>query len=256
MGNTKKEMVSMIQTIKKTSVILSVCFLFSIILPPLLHCEFYEYTDENGVKCFTDDQGRIPEKRSKKVRVHKERLDGLSAEEKEAQLKAEQEELSQIRMKQEENTKLHDEKQKKEEEEQAEIEKKKKLDALKTPVVIENNQVLVPVTLINNDKTVTAVMLLDTGANVTNITDSLAQQLNITSGKQSAARVANGSVVRTSQTIIRSMSVGPKSVKSPLVTVMKQSGPKLRFQGLLGQDFLKHFQYTIDYKTNHIIWKE
>jgi predicted aspartyl protease len=246
----------MIQTLQKISAILCLFLFFSIMLPPTLHCEFYEYTDENGVKCFTDDSGRIPEKRSKKVRVHKERLDGLSAEEKEAQLKAEQEDLSHIRMKQEENGKLSDEKKKKEEEELAEIEKKKMLETLKTPVVIENNQVLVPVTLTNSDKTVTAIMLLDTGANVTNITDSLAQQLNITSSKQSAARVANGSVVRTSQAIIKSMSVGPKSVKSPLITVMKQNGPKLRFQGLLGQDFLKNFEYTIDYKTNHIIWKQ
>lgn len=252
----KKEMISMIQTLQKISVILSLLLFFSIMQPPTLHCEFYEYTDENGVKCFTDDSGRIPEKRSKKVRVHKERLDGLSAEEKEAQLKAEQEENAQSRMKQEDNTKLSDEKKKKEDEELAEIEKKKKLETLKTPVVIENNQVLVPVTLMNSDKTVTAIMLLDTGANVTNITDSLAQQLNITDGRQSAARVANGSVVRTSRAIIKSMSVGPKSVKSPLITVMKHNGPKIRFQGLLGQDFLKNFEYTIDYKTNHIIWKE
>ncbi len=247
----------MIQTLKKTGVIVCACFLVSLVLPHPLFSEFYEYTNEKGVKCFTDDPSRIPASRSKKVRVHKEQTDGLSEEEKAALLKSEQEELTRAKVRQEEDMKQREEKQKTEEDKkQAELEKQKKADALKTPISIENNQILVPVTLINGDKTVTAIMLLDTGANVTNITSDLAAQLEINGGKRSASRVANGSIVKTLQTIIRSISVGPKTVKSPLITVMGQSGPKLRFQGLLGQDFLKNFQYTIDYKTNHIIWKE
>lgn len=249
-------MFDMIQSIRKTALVLTVSYIISALFPAFLHAEFYEYTDEKGVKCFTDDQGRIPEKKIKKIRVHKEPLDGLTDEEKEARLKASQEELAQMRAKQEEDVKQRADKLKKEDEEKAEQEKKKKLDSLKTPVSIENNQILVPVTLTNSDKSVTAIMLLDTGANVTSISDSLAQQLNISSGKQSAVRVANGSLVKTSQAIIKTLSVGPKTVKSPLITVMTQQGPKLRFQGLLGQDFLKHFQYTIDHKTSHILWKE
>ncbi len=245
-----------IQAAKRMALVLSMFFFVTTLFPTLTYSEFYEYTDEHGVKCFTDDQGRIPEKKVKKLRVHKERFDGLSDEEKEALLKAEKDDIAQMRVKQEEDMKQRADKQKKEDDDKAEQEKLKKLESLKTPVSITDNQILVPVTLTNGDKTVTAIMLLDTGANVTNISDNLAQQLNITDGKPSAARVANGSIVKTSQAIIKSMSVGPKTVKSPLITVMKHNGPKLRFQGLLGQDFLKHFQYTIDHKTSHIIWKE
>lgn len=237
--------------------VLSVFFLVSVTFPSVVHSEFYEYTDERGVKHFTDDPARIPETRSRKVRVHREVTDGLSEEEKAARMKTEQEELEAARMKQQADMKQREERQKADEEQkQAELEKKKKLEALKTPVVLENNQILVPVTLVNGEKSVTAIMLLDTGATVTNINSTLASQLEINGGKRGRVRVANGSLVKTLQTIIHSMSVGPKTVKSPLITVIEEKGPRRRFDGLLGQDFLKNFEYTIDYKSRHILWKE
>ena len=245
------------RTIHSIPLVMCLVFLVSVISPSFVHSEFYEYTDERGVKHFTDDPARIPETRSRKVRVHRETTDGLSDEEKAARLKAEQEELEASRLKQQEDMKQREERQKTEEEQkQAELEKQKKLQALKTPVVLEGNQILVPVTLVNGEKSVTAIMLLDTGASVTNINNTLASQLEINGGKRGRVRVANGSMAKTLQTIIHSMSVGPKTVKSPLIMVIDAKGPKMRFDGLLGQDFLKNFEYTIDYKSRHIIWKE
>ena len=238
----------------KTAIFLSAYVL--LVQSSTARCEFYEYTDKNGVKCFTDDMGLIPENRSNKIRVHKERFDDLSEEEKAEKIRVEQEELSQIREKQAADRQQYEEKQKKIDAELSDIEKKKKLDALKTPVIIENNQVLVPVTLVNANKTVTTTLLLDTGANITTIGDSLAKQLSITNGKRSASRIANGSIMKTLEVGIGSITVGPKSVKLPRISVLPQVGPEKRHQGLLGLDFLKNFQYTIDYKTSHIIWKE
>ena len=54
---------------KKTLYSINVLFLAFIVLflsTSAPRSEFYEYVDKNGVKCFTDDQGRVPENQKKK----------------------------------------------------------------------------------------------------------------------------------------------------------------------------------------------
>jgi hypothetical protein len=129
------------------SILVSFFFIVNLIIAPVLRCEYYEYIDKNGVKCFTDDNSRIPPKQNKKIRVHKEKYDDMTDEEKAEKIKADQESLKEIRSKQEEYSKKYKAEQEKIEKEESEAAKKKAIEKQRTPVKIFNNQILVPVTI-------------------------------------------------------------------------------------------------------------
>ena len=77
----------------------------------------------------------------------------------------------------------------------------------------------------------------------------------ITTGKKSAARIAGGGTIETKIVDIDYIKVGSKTYKSPKIMVFDQKGPTGGIHGLLGQDFLSHFSYTIDYSKNLIVWR-
>ena len=92
---------------------------------------------------------------------------------------------------------------------------------------------------------------------MTAINKPLADELNITDeGKVSASRIANGSIVKTRIVDIQYIKVGPKTYNSPKISIIPYKGHPEGFHGLLGQDFLSKFQYSIDYKNSQILWKE
>ncbi len=99
-------------------------------------------------------------------------------------------------------------------------------------------------------------MLLDTGASITTIDESVVEQLGTSGGKTSAIIVAGGGIHKTKLVTVHQMKVGPKLVKNPEIMVLKQNTGFLGFQGLLGQDFLRQFSFTIDYGNNVIRWGE
>lgn len=80
-------------------IILFAC-VYVMVLSSTSRCEFYEYVDKNGVKCYTDDQSRIPEKEREKTRIHAEKYDGFSDDYKTERMKEEQQELLDIKKKQ------------------------------------------------------------------------------------------------------------------------------------------------------------
>lgn len=217
--------------------------------------EFYEFVDENGVRTFTDDPGIIPDSRHDDIQVHKEPYDDLTEEERENRLAAEQAEILAIQKDREKYRQRRERLLMIRQLEDEKIQKRKKLEASRTPVKISNNQILVPVTLSYLNNTVQTTLLLDTGANITTISESIAQKLSIDNGIKSSARVANGQVVKTSVAEINRIQVGPKTIKTPRVAIVPFVG-KRNFDGLLGLDFLRHFGYDIDYQNSLIQWKE
>ena len=72
------------------------------------HGEFYEYRDKNGVKCYTDDPAIIPDQKRVKARIHAEKYDGMSVEEKEEMLKEEEKRLKEIKENQKEHSSKHE----------------------------------------------------------------------------------------------------------------------------------------------------
>lgn len=220
--------------------------LLCLLLSPDLNAEFYEYIDENGVKTFTDNPAEIPKK---DTRVHAEQYDHLSPEEKRA-MRERDRKKAKTRQKRFEQQNSHSRAK------QEKREKKEKKLSLKTPVAIMGNQILVPVKFQENGVEVTATLLLDTGASMTTINQTIAQRLNFRDWKESAARVAGGGIVRTLRVSVDKMQVGPKKRWRHSIMVLPQQGYGQRHQGLLGQDFLKYFNYTIDYDTHAIQWTE
>ncbi|MCP4719894.1 MAG: hypothetical protein GY860_10600 [Desulfobacteraceae bacterium] len=232
-------------------------FLVLLCLNPVpLRSEFYEYMDKDNVKTFTDDLSLVPEVQTGKTKVHKERYDHLDEEQKNELIRQEQEEIEKLKMKTRADLERFEQLEKAERKKEQEIKRQKRLEALKTPIVISGNRILVPVTIKYSNKEVTTVLLLDTGASITSVNHFVAEQLNINTGKTSAVMVAGGGILRTKLVNVQHIKVGPKILKAPKIMVLEQKGLPLDFQGLLGQDFLQQFSFTIDYGNRVIRWKE
>jgi len=82
------------------------------------------------------------------------------------------------------------------------LEQQKKETALKTPVQIYENQIIVPVSFQSKGNQVEAKMLLDTGASMTSIYKSIADIFVIDRAKKNYAQVAGGSIIRTTTVIV------------------------------------------------------
>jgi hypothetical protein len=125
-----------------------------------------------------------------------------------------------------------------------------------TLVRVVNSQVLVPVTLHNGYQEVQATLVLDTGCSTTTISGKLADRLGIDPARTKAgtSRVADGRLVPTRMTLIRQLSVGPKSKSSLEVSIMASGGLQELADGLLGMNFLRDFRYQIDMAGQRIHW--
>ena len=233
-------------------------FLFTLflMLQGIALAEFYEYVDEHGVKTFTDDHSRIPQKKAGSAKTHKERYDHLEKEQREAVLQKEQSEIDRMNREVERELELRKVQEAARDARQKALARQKKLETLKTKVVIENNQILVPVELSYAGKRVTATLLLDTGASITVISQAVAHTLGIQGGQLAEAVVAGGGIIRTRLVDLQTIRVGPKSLGPHQIMVMAEKGPEKKHQGLLGQDFLQAFNYTIDYDRKVIRWSE
>jgi hypothetical protein len=227
-------------------------FLFITFIPYYSVSEFYQYINKDGVKCYTDDPSLVSDIEDTNIIVHKDKYDGLDEKEKKKLKDREKQEALKLKLETQEaldhfkrNERINDAKKAKE----------KLSEKSTTPVRIFRNRILVPVTIGYLNREVTTELLLDTGASITVIHDLVADQLEIDTGKNSAVRVAGGGFLRTKIVEIEYIKVGPKIYKGPVVMVLNNKGPATDHQGLLGQDFLSHFNYTIDYSKNRIIWR-
>jgi len=126
-----------------------------------------------------------------------------------------------------------------------------------TKVVIANQMIHVPVLFKNGNRTVHAVMILDTGSATTCISDEFAARLGIdlSAARKTSTRLADGSLIDIHVSKVDSVSVGFRS-KSPLeVSILHQVGNRVEHDGLLGLDFLSDFQYQLDLQNEMIRWQ-
>lgn len=126
----------------------------------------------------------------------------------------------------------------------------------KSDVLIEGNAVLVPVTLHLGPKIAEVLMALDTGASVTVINSSVARRLDARLPRNSSAQiqVVGGEMIPARALRLDRVTAGPNSRTGMTVAVIDHTGPAVRFDGLLGMDFLRNLSYRVDFKRQVIYW--
>jgi predicted aspartyl protease len=83
----------------------------------------------------------------------------------------------------------------------------------------------------------------------------VADQLGIITLKKGSAQVAGGSRISTQLGKVSYVKVGPHKMKDASVLIIPHEGAPLNYSGLLGMNFLKQVEYSIDYKNQVIRWK-
>jgi len=220
-------------------------FLISTMLPSKTLPEFYRYINKEGKSVFVDDKSKIPTEYLEELKTYKEKYDHLT-EEQRATLLEKQRLLEQNQKWQENNPK-------KSEEERSQ--KKPSQKQIQTNVVIDKNRVLVPVALGYKGYETQAVLILDTGASISALHQETAKNLHIQSYKRGKMRVVGGNLVDTGIVKLDYIKVGPLIKKDLYAGIIKYKGPRVPYNGLLGMNFLRGLEFSIDYENKLIIWK-
>jgi predicted aspartyl protease len=227
--------------------------------PPALHAEFYKYVDEHGQVFYVDDIFKVPDAYRHQIQVYTEKYDNLS---KPARSRALQQERIQNQQHElEKRQQLNEQLQEIQAAEEAEKRRKaaeakqKLLERMQTKVIIEGNRILVPVALANHGVERVVNLLLDTGASQIVLHRDVADQLSIIALKKGLAQIAGGQTIYVETGRVDLFKVGPFSMPNAAVLIIAHEGAPVSYSGLLGMNFLKNVQYTIDYQNQVIRWQ-
>lgn len=215
---------------KKMRVLL--VFLSTLTLIPLeVRCDFYKYIDKSGIVHFVDSISKVPKEYHNDLESHThKRYDPLSSKERKKLLdneRAQRKKMVQSYLAKE----------------------------LETKVVIVNNQVLVPVQIGYSGREIKTFLLLDTGASITLLHRKIARQLGLRSLEEATSEIADGTLIKTDIAKLSHMTVGPFKKKDIHVAFLKNDSESNMYAGLLGMNFLRDFEYSIDFERNVIKWK-
>ena len=123
-----------------------------------------------------------------------------------------------------------------------------------TPIYIVDNHVIVPVMLTYNGTEVPARLLLDTGSTNITLHADIAKKLFIDKSRKGSIRVAGGETIEAEAVMLDAVTVGPHTETNLLAGIIEHRGPDVPFDGLLGMNFLKNYQYTIDFEEQLLRW--
>lgn len=208
-------------------------FLALVVLLPLeLRSEFYKYVDRRGVVHFVDNITKVPMeyRRDLESRQYKKK-DPLPQNKRNALLDNEAKNR---------NAMIH-----------SFLAKE-----IETNVIIINNRVLVPVRLGYGGREIKTLLLLDTGASITLLHQKPIRQLGIRKSKSAKAQIADGSVINTGIANLSYMIIGPFKKTNIEVAFVEHEVASGTHDGLLGMNFLRGFEYSVDFERNVIKWKK
>jgi predicted aspartyl protease len=203
--------------------------------------EYFKYTDPNGVVFWLDDKRKIPPPFQHQYKY--EDKNGLTFWVKD---------VSKIPLEyRKKSAKTEEKAEKAEKAAQSPLEKRQ----YATRISIHSNQIIVPVIFRNKGRRVKARMILDTGASVTTLYAALASDLHLK--KNILTRVtslsANGSKTDSMLTKVDYIEVDDKILAHAEVVVMPLYS-NIGADGLLGNSFLRFFNFTIDYENQLLRW--
>jgi hypothetical protein len=205
--------------------------------------EYFKYTDQNGIVFWLEDKSKIPPPMSKQYRY--EDKNGITFWVDNAS-KIPPEYRNKVTPDKEDAGKP------KAAAEQMPVEMKQS----STRISIVNNQIIVPVVFRNNGRVVRARMILDTGASVTTIYSTLASELNLNKNKLTTVKSisANGAYTDSLLTKVDLIEIDDQLLANTDVVIMPIRS-NIGADGLLGNSFLRFFNFTIDYGNRLIRWK-
>jgi predicted aspartyl protease len=230
------------------SIVILICsFLVTFLSPLPLHSEIYKYVDKSGTIHFVDDAGKIPPEYRDQVTVYEDKSDTASDEETPTASEGAGEESEDYLTRQ-----MEEEEKQRQEEEKAREELEK---GLVTPVTISGNHVLVPVTLGYGGREVQTTLVLDTGADLITIHRQIADQLRLPLTKRAEVRVPGGKTINARLAELDYVRVGPYEARKAHVLIILHQGSATPHEGLLGMNFLRGLEYSIDFENQVIRWK-
>jgi len=186
-------------------------------IPPSMPVQ-YNYEDKNGLTFWVDSEGKIPKEYRKKSLPDKESPD---------KPKSTSERISVGK------------------------------PPYSTRISIVNNVIIVPVVFRNRGRKVKARMILDTGASLTTLYSPLASELHLNKNKLTRGRSINANGIPSDSllTHVDHIEVDDKILANVEVVVIP-SHSNIGADGLLGNSFLRFFNFTIDYEKQLLRWNQ
>jgi predicted aspartyl protease len=204
--------------------------------------EFYRYVDRDGHPVYVDDMSKVPEEYRDQLKKYREQYDHLPPQERRMRLEEEQRAKEQLRAVQEQ--------------ELEQLQRKRRAaEVVETPVVVEGNKVMVPVVLGYDGAETEAMLVLDTGASLIALHRQVADRLNVREAEKAKMRVVGGASVDADVVMLSYVKVGPYTKTDLRAGIIEHQGTRVSHDGLLGMNFLRGLDYSIDFSNKVIRWR-